>query len=229
MNTLVKLKLCLLFCAFFLICTAVTGSISNATNQPETSTGAGADPRDELIKAMRTMLGARSYRSRTTSSSSSGITSTTMLEFVAPDRFHLSRETQSQRGTLKQETIIIGNDSWMKTGGASWQTFPMDLGNLIAQLRNPKVVDELAHATEVKFIGTDTLEGTPAMVYQFTLDERDGKGFKNTTRTWVSVADGLPLKTEANVEMSIAGKTTHIKATTTYLDYGADIKLQPPI
>jgi len=194
------------------------------------SVSAAADPRGELIKAMRAMLAARSYRSRMLSSGSSGTSSIIVLEFVAPDRFHMSRETESPgRPTMKQETIIIGNDTWMKMGGAPWQRFPANLGDVIKQLRNPKVVEELTQATEVKFIGPDVLDGSPTMVYQYTVSDSEGKGFKTTAKTWVGVTDGLPRKTEGEADISTAGKPIHTKSTTTYSDYGADISLEPPI
>ena len=226
MNGLMKLKASLLYCCILLLSVGCSGSKSSAGS----AISAGVDPRGQLIKAMRAMLAATSYRSRMLSSGSGGTSSSTVLEFVAPDRFHMSRETETPgRGAKKQETIIIGNDTWMKMDGAPWQRFPANLGDVIKQLRNPKVIEELTQATEVKFIGPDVLDGSPTMVYQYTLSDSEGNGFRTTAKTWVGVADGLPRKTEGETDMNITGKTTHIKSTTTYFDYGADIKLEPPV
>jgi hypothetical protein len=229
MNAFIKLEIASL-CGLLLLSAACGGPSSSTGNAPMNPVTAGADPHGELTKAMSAMLAAKSYRSRMQSSSSSGINGTTLVEFSAPDRFHLTREaTLPGRGPSKQETIIIGNDTWMKMGDAPWQKFPANLGEMITQLRNPKAVEELAKATEVKFIGPDVLDGSPAMVYQYTLNDIEGKGFKNTAKTWVGVTDNLPRKTESETEMNITGKQTDTKTTVTYYDYGAVIKIEPPM
>jgi len=231
MIALMTISLCALCWCLLLPGLPRSGPIPSAGSTPVNSGSVGADPRGELIKAMRAMLAARSYRSRTVSSGSSGISSSTVLEFVAPDRFHVSREAETLgRGAMKPETIVIGKDTWIKMGGAPWQRSPANLGDLITQLRNPKVVEELAQATGVEFIGPDVLDGSPTMLYQYTLSGSGGKGFKNTVKTWVGVADGLSRRTEGDADIvNITGKEVHTKSTTTYSAYGAEIMVEPPI
>lgn len=189
-----------------------------------------ADPREALAGAMRAMLAATSYRARSVSSSSSGTTGTAVLEFVAPDRFHITRETELPgRPRLRQETIVIGDTTWMKRGDAPWQPFPINVGDLIRQFRNPRVIEELANATEVKLIGPDTIEGAPALVYEYTLSQPGEQGLKSTARAWVDVARNLPRRTEGEAELSLGGKPVRTKTVVTYSDYGATIRIEPPM
>src|SRR5688500_8777734 len=115
MYTTVSRKLSLL-CWFLVLTTACGGirSISKKTpggDSPTTST----DPRGDLTKAMRAMLDAKSYRAQMATSTSDGTKSMMILEFVAPDRYHLTRESDlNGKGRYKQDTIIIAEDTWMK-------------------------------------------------------------------------------------------------------------------
>jgi hypothetical protein len=190
---------------------------------------ASTDPRGDLTKAMSAMLAAKSYRARMVSSSSNGTNSTTVIEFVAPDRFHMTTESDvPSRGPMKRETLVVGNETWMKMGDSPWQKFPVNMGELITQFRDPKVIDELTKGADVKFIGPDVVDGAPTMVYQYTLNEPQEKGFKSTAKTWVGVTDNLPRKTESEGEMNIMGKQVNTKTNVTYSDYGADIKIDRP-
>jgi hypothetical protein len=82
----------------------------------------------------------------------------------------------------------------------------------------------LSKGAEIKFVGPDTLGGMPMLVYQYTLDNAGGLTGKSVTKTWVSVADGLPRKSESDGEY--AGTKT--KTVSTVSDYNADIKIELP-
>jgi hypothetical protein len=190
---------------------------------------ATTDPRGAVTKAMSAMLAAKSYRARWVTSSSSGTNSTMMLEFVAPDRYHLVREAERSAGNVnKMETIVVGQETFMKMGDGSWQRFPVNVGELIARFRDPKVIEELSKSAEVKFVGADTVDGSATMVYQYTYSDPEGKGVKTTAKTWIGVANNLPLRTESEAESEIMGKKINSKSTITYYDYNADIKIERP-
>jgi hypothetical protein len=101
------------------------------------------------------------------------------------------------------------------------------MGELIAQFRDPKVIDELTKGADIKFVSTDTLDGAPMRVYQYSVSDPQGKGFKVTSKTWVNSTDNLPRKTESEGEMEIMGKQVKTKTTVTYYAYGADIRIAP--
>ena len=207
---------------------------ANGNNAPSatttTSTAAGgANPRAELTAALNAQMSAQSYRAQMQSSTSNGMTSTTVIEYVAPDRYHMTQDAQMSNGTaLKQETLIIGKDTWMRQQGGAWQKFPVDVGQIVAQFRDPKMLAELAKSTDIKFVGPDTVGGAPALVYEYTLTGELAKNIKGTARTWIGASDNLPRKTESEGEMEFMGKPLKTKTTITYSDYNASIQIEPP-
>lgn len=192
-----------------------------------TSASDSSDPRSALSAAMKSMLAAKSYRARVESSTSSGTTSTTTIEFVAPDHFHMTREAITPgHPASTQETIVVGEETWMKMGAAPWQKFPLNFSDIVKQFRNPDVVNEIAKSADVKMVGTDVLAGMPTTIYQYTLGNPDNKDFNTNAKTWVG--DGLPRKTESDADVNLGGRQIHTKSIITYLDYGADIKIDKP-
>ena len=223
-------KICLTCCLLLFVASCrKTDSSGSGGTLPVNPIPATTDPRGELTKSMSAVLAAKSYRAHWVSSSDSGINSTMVMEFVAPDRYHILREADVRGRASKNETIIVGQDTYMKMGDSPWQKFPVNVGEVIAQFRDPKVIDELSKDAEIKFIGPDTVDGMPAMVYQYILNDPQRKGFKNTSKTWVGVVNNLPLKTESEGEVEMMGKTVKSKSTMTYSDFGAEIKIERPI
>lgn len=212
---------------------AILGSLACHSALPtglHTKASDTSGARDSLTKAMQSMLAAKSYRARVESTTSSGTTSKTIIEFVAPDHFHVTREANpSGHAPIKQETIVVGDETWVKMGESPWQTFPVNLGDTIKQFRNPKVVDDIAKSIDVKVIGTDLVDGSQTTIYQYTLGDPEKKDFNTTAKTWVSAGDGLPRKTESEADFNFGGRPIHTKSTVTYYDYEADIKIDKPL
>ena len=227
-------------CSFLLVCClALTAACSRTVPSgggPAESPAAGAntakassDPRGALAESLNSMLAAKSYRAHVVSSSSRGATNVT-AEFVAPDRFHLTTDLQMPgQGKTTHETIVVGKDTYVKMGNTPWRKFPVNLGDMISQFRDPKVVAELGKNADVKFIGAETLDGTPTFIYQYTFNLPQNKDFKGTSKTWVGMSDNLPRKTETEGEMNLMGKPVMTKTTITYSDFGSDIKIEPPM
>ena len=216
----------------FLLCCAMIGFVACSRAIPvglRTSTSDNLDARASLISAIKSMLAAKSYRARAESTTSSGSTSTTTIEFVAPDHFHLTREaTTPGHAATKQETIVVGDETWMKMGDAPWQRFPANLGETIKQFRNPDVINEIARSVDVKIVGTEVLNGTQTTIYQYVLGNSGNRDFSTNAKTWVAV-DGLPHKTESETDLNLGGKQIHTKSIITYYDYEADIKIDKPL
>ena len=172
------------------------------------------NPQEVLTKSMQAHLSAKSLRARMTNTSSQG-TYTATLEYASPDRYRII----SPQG----EMIAIGGDAYMKAGGR-WMKAPVNVGQIINQFRDPKAVEEMRRTANVKYVGTETLDGQPMYVYEYALDEAAGTGAKGRAKTWISPADMLPRKTEVDGEAG--GIKSH--TTITYSDYNSDIKIEPP-
>jgi hypothetical protein len=217
-STLSKWQIPVLCC--LLLAVAACSSLSKTA--PMT---ASADPRADVTKAMRASLAAKTYRSRMVTTSSSGSNRTMTAEIVAPDRMRMTTEMDMPgRGTLKNETIIIGKETYVKAGDAPWQKNPLGMGDLLAQFRDPKAIDAIAEKAEVKYLGTDTLSGAPMLVYQYTIKDLLGPGKDGVTKIWIGAADSLQhqVESESDVDPLNTGKMIHTKITATFYDYDAD-------
>ena len=224
MNILSKWQIPVLCC--LLLAVAACSSLSKTA--PMT---ASADPRADVTKAMRASLAAKSYRSRMVTSSSSGSNRTMTAEVVAPDRMHMTMEMDMPgRGAVKRETIIIGKETYVRVGDAPWQKDPMGMGDLLSQFRDPKAIDAIAEKAQVKYLGTDTLNGAPMLVYQYTIKDLLGPGKDGVSKIWIGATDSLQhqIESESDVDPLNTGKMIHSKVTGTFYDYNADIKIETP-
>jgi hypothetical protein len=186
-----------------------SGSVGNASATTD------AQALDGLTNSINAQLNARSFRARLDSTFDNQEMART-IEYVAPDRFRMAGEAD--------ETIIIGSNAWIRQNGGAWQKLPIDASQMIASVRDPKMIDEIRKNAEVKLIGPDTLDGKPMMVYQYTIRNAMGTDMTSHAKAWISADDSLPRRMETETE--VKGKTS--KATITYFDYNADIKIDPP-
>lgn len=177
---------------------------------------ADANPLDTMTRSINAQLNAKSYRAHM-ESSVAGRNFTSTIEYVAPDRYHMV--------STGNETIVVGPSTYMKIGNNPWQKSPVDAGKMISAFRDSKMIEEIRKSTEVKYVGTDTLDGMPVRVYTYTLTNPAGMEGTTVTKAWVSSADDLPRKME--VEADIKGNKT--KSTITYSDYNTAIKIEPPM
>jgi len=239
-----KFSTCLL-CSLLLFVAACTsrpaneGSSSNSNAAPASSSGStgggfGAaaisendKPLDVMTRAMRTQFDAKSYRAHVTSTTGDGMTSKMLIEYAAPDRYRMTTEAQggSAGKGFKMEYVIVGGATYIKTPNSGWVKSPIDASAIIKGFRDPKMLDELAKTADVKLVGPDTLDGAPMLVYQYTQNNPMGMKVKSTTKTWLSVADGLPRKNETEGEFN----GTKTKTLVTMSDYNADIKIDVPV
>lgn len=230
MNFVRKLKVAAPLC-FLLACASCAAPSTNNVNTNTAtaasgvggSAGGGAVPAatsenaaDFMSKAIRAQLDAKSFRARM-ESDFGGQSSTRVVEFVAPDRFHMTSDID--------EIIIVGPASYRRAKGGQWQKLPADMGSMINAFRDPKIIEELGKGAEVKFLGPDVLDGTPTLVYQYTLKNAFGTSITSTSKTWIGAADSLPRKSESEAEIN----KQKSKTVMTYYDYNASISIEPPI
>jgi outer membrane lipoprotein-sorting protein len=201
----------------------------SATIPDSVTTAGGANAKDELTKAMKAVMDAKSYRSTLTTSKDGAVQSTTTVEFVAPDRFHMTQDLNTaNKGQVRNEMAAVGGEVFMRPANGRWQKMPVDMSKMLAAVRDPKVIDDITKEADVKFLGTEQLNGQPMNVYQYTLKNALGSGVNSITKTWVSQTDHRPYKIETDQELNVNGKTEKSHTSSSYVDYDTDIRIQAP-
>ena len=230
-----------LLCSLLLLTASACSSRpdnANASNAPATGGspaggGGGAaaaaispdeNPLDVMAKAMRAQLDAKSFRAHIVSTAGDGASSTSVVEYVAPDRYRMVVEAKTGAQTVKLEYLVVGGATYIKGPDGRWVRSPVDAGALIKGFRDPKMLEELKKTTDIKFAGRDTLEGQPMLVYEYTQTNPLGMKMKVNSKTWLSEADGLPRKTESEGELE--GKKT--QTVINISDYNTDIRIEAP-
>src|SRR5881227_615488 len=105
------------------------GAAATSPNGGHATTSAGIisasdKPLDVMTRATRAQLDAKSYRANITNSLTSGATNTIVIEFVAPDRYHMSTHSQMNGRDTTLEYVIVGKDTFMRMNGGAWRRFP---------------------------------------------------------------------------------------------------------
>src|ERR1700682_272320 len=190
---------------------------------------ASGDPQAVVTNAMLSLRTQQAYRVRSTSvvSIGGGQTTTSVREFVAPDR-----TPNIENG---REVIIIGKIMYVKKG-AEWQNLGTQMSDMQEKMKDQvqnMSATQKAGATkgltaDYKSLGDEMLDGIPTAVYEMhsQLDTKvEGVGSIVTiTKFWIGKSDGLFHKEESNGEE--AGMK--VKTTKSY-EYDPSIKIEAPI
>ncbi len=199
---------------------SITATTSASVATPPTTSGSLSD---RIIAAQSALMATRAYRGRTVTTLSDGTTLTTTVEFVSPDRFHITAPGG-------QDFVIIGRNSWQKTPDAGWQKSAIDMSSLVNSFRDPKVLEELAKSivsSDVRELSDDALNGSPMHVYQYNTAITTGeKTLNGTTKIWIGASDGLPYRMESDQDSLVSAGRTH--SVITYDYDSADIKIDAP-
>lgn len=200
------------------------GPSANTTNANSASTSEGeagessagvapsGDPLADINRMADAFLSQKSFRAKMVGS---GQTPLSMeLEYVAPDRFRI-------KNTQGPEMVVVGKDVYLETNGR-WQKIPGSLGASVPDIRKAWDKEGRKWISDAKFVGEESVSGKPAYVYTYFNKGTEGVG-ANDSKIWVSKADGLPLKIEANY------KSGTLKSMTIDYDYDADISIEPPV
>lgn len=179
---------------------------------------------DELLSVMRAAHARRSFRARM-ETEVNGEASGFELEFLAPDRYRM-------RGK-GFEFIIIGQQGYVKMDQI-WQRAPRDeaddshtfnVGNApvfwgAAAAAKLKPLTTIKNVSEVAGGG-----GQPLKLFEYEMKNALGHRGRNFSRTWVSLSDSLPRKTE------VFGDYEGVKsrAVLTWLEYDAKLKIEAPV
>jgi hypothetical protein len=200
------------------VATAMTAVEATATTAPDTASQPGGEA--VLLKALKAAQKAGPYRTTTMVESPSGSITVTG-EIIPPDRIHLSNNFGGQ----SSETTIIGSRLWTKAGD-TWTEAPSSpqITQTLDQFaKDPESLG--VKITNVKLVGQDTVNGTPASVYSY--DSSFGEGadaYTANAKIWIGVANGLPLKQESTgAPGGVKSKTTQV------IVYDPSITIEPPV
>ena len=191
-----------------------SGEAATSSTEPAKPLSSGMTPSDALAQAMRTQLAAKSYRVRI-SSYPSPVQGETVVEYVAPDRIHMSNPLS--------EMIAVGSVTYTRQGGGPWEKAPINAGEIARTFRDPKLIDQLTTNYDIKYVGQDTLDGAAMLVYEYTPKGTSPSPKGGKTKVWISADDSLPRKVETQ---SAANPSV---TTIIYSDYNSDIKIELPV
>lgn len=201
----------------------------DTSTAPKSGLLASGDPQAVITNARQVLKSQRAYRVRSTSVTSigGGQTTTSVSEFVAPDRMHNIEEGR--------ESINIGNIMYVRTNG-EWQNLGTRMSDMQAKMKDQvqqMSETEKADATKgltanYKSLGDEILDGVPTAVYEMHSEfdtKVEGVGsIVMITKFWIGKADGLFRKEETDGEE--AG--TKIKTTKIY-EYDPNISIEAPM
>ena len=198
-----------------LIATVVSGCKNSKVSGSEGDTKASSDPKTAVIEASRKLI---ALKSRTGKIEATGETPfKQQVQYAAPDRYHVLYREASGHDT---EMIMAGNDAHIKSGD-SWKEIPGDT-NPAPTMRNSFTEEALQSISDVKYLGEESVNGMPALVYSYKLMTVVGN-FPVNQKLWVSKSSGLPMK--CFVEYS----NGPIKTLTTTFDTQSPVTIELPV
>lgn len=185
------------------------GSTSTDSSGPFSPSG---DPRADIERMADRFLSQKAFRTKMTGTGESPLKME--AEYSAPDRFRVKTSNGA-------ETVIIGKDVYLKVGD-KWQKMPGDIGSSVPDLR--KSFDEQSRKwlSDVKYIGEETVNGKPSLVYQYHNKGPGGVG-ENDSKVWIAKSDGLPVKIEATYTSG------NLKSMLIEYEYDQSITIEPPV
>jgi hypothetical protein len=210
---------------------AVTPTIAlnptSAAQATAPTAAATAAPLQLVQNALQAQGQAKSFRVSTTVVAG-GFTATSTSQVVPPNRLDIVSNFQN---TLS-ESILIDSTMYLRLGSGPWRKMAGNPSAFKLPFRflDPQQVAQFAsRAGGVKFLGQQTLNGTPTSVYQYNsvIPEMSLSG---TTKLWVATADNLPRRMDLDTTEGIGGFAISIHTTSIFSNYNdPSIAINPPI
>ena len=152
-------------------------------------------PADEVKASMDAFWGAKSFHATMVMEGADTPTTTSEMDFVAPDRYRITMPMGTQ--------VVIGDTMYMQVRGRTAK-MPLPKGTL-SQWRDPLKFGQGKEGLAVEALGADSVDGTPAKKYRVKVTRPEAAEFTY----WID-GDGRPLKFEH--EGSAQGKPFHMTA-----------------
>jgi hypothetical protein len=198
--------------------------------QPSASTGlgeacpAGAGDAEAAIKASASaQLAAPSYRADTALTRHDGQKGLSTIEYVAPDRLHMTFTSPELGQTT--EMIQIGSNSWLKINGKWTKSPAIDVREILGISRQ---LTEAARITNASIVGSEQVGPDATTVYHFVADfSGNGAIATSDAKLWVRNGDCLPVKLESSIKPNVPGATGTEQVLETFSKWGA-VTIEPP-
>ena len=178
--------------------------------------GGGSDPTADVIAASKKFIDLKSFSAKMEGMGQAEIKQ--QVDYVAPDRYHVTYTAGPIPG---MELIMIGNQSFMKTGG-KWSKMPGDGNASMPTLRDSFTEEGLKSLSDVKSEGDDTVDGKAAFVYSYKNKTPKGD-FGFNCKMWVDKQTGIPLKIYATYDNGV------LKNMTVNYDTESKVTIEPPV
>lgn len=194
------------------------------SSRSRTAFSPSSDARKDLGGAQRKLKTAYPYRlTETMSTTTNGQTAmqptTRVADFAAADRSHMK-----WTGGSDMEMIRIGDKEYWRFDG-KWSEYAGQFAEEQAK-RGAELEKKMAEAPkEVKYVGSETVNGVPCFAYTFSLEMNlAGDTWTGTGKAWVGAADGLPHQIDSDFKVSVYGHKSH-----TVYEYNVDVKVEKPV
>jgi hypothetical protein len=173
---------------------------------------AHAGPKEQLHDAYVKFLAVKAFRASVSDVAKGQQIS--VMEFVAPDRYHI------RTGNGGTEQTIIGDDAYTVIQGRSMK-LPVPVGKIVGQYRNEATLRQLEQGMTVTAVGSDSVDGELADTFSYTITEP----MKADVKVWISQKSGLPIQIESSGRFMGVKSTTRVK----YFDFDdAGIRISAP-
>jgi len=191
----------------------VPGSKGNSSSS---SSKAGADPKQEVIDASKKFVALPHLSAKMDGMGQTEIKS--QVDYVAHDRYHIMYLGGTGAG---MEMIMIGDDFYMKTAG-KWMKSPGANAGAIPTLRDSFTDEGLKTLSDVKYEGSDSVDGKPASLYTYKNVTPKGQ-YPFSSKIWIGQETGLPIK----IVVDYTNGT--LKQMTVNYDTETPVTIEPPI
>ena len=174
--------------------------------------------------------GQKSYRAHMTSTDSDGKVTNSTIEYLAPSSARMVMKTEGKTQTL--EHVMYKGLLYIK-GDGQWVRSPISTNTMLDQIRkDPETLAAFMKTISgAQVVGSESVSGRSATAYRYYQAGEIAGGFASTkgwVKLWVG-SDGLPLKLESDAETKVMFIGGRRKSTILYTDYGAPIRISPPV
>ena len=101
------------------------------------------------------------------------------------------RQMTSLNGKLLMESVIVGDDMYVKDG-AKWNKLPLGPGGRVRIQKN--VIPGASSLKDCRRVGAETVQGKSAVAYDYTPPPMPGAGAPESQRVWIAADSGLPIR-----------------------------------
>jgi hypothetical protein len=195
---------------------ASTAAVGSAASASATGCSASGDAAAAIKASAAAQLAAPSYRAETVLTRHDGGRGTSVIEYVAPDRLHITFTSPELGQTT--ELIQIGKASWLKLNGRWTKSPVIDISEILGIARQ---LTDAARITDATIVGNERIGSDDAAVYHFTADfSGNGAIAKSDAKLWVRMADCLPMRLESSVTTNAPGATGTEQVVETFSKWG---------